>query len=101
MIQTMERCGVVRLGELRLKEVIGVNNGIRLGYVGDAELDLVHGKILSLMVPGRLRLFGLLGREKPTVIPWYAIQRFGEDTVLVDMEQIGNTGAENRAEAAV
>lgn len=75
----------MRLGELRIKEVIGVNTGSRFGYVGDVELDLDRGQVLSLIVPGRLRLFGLLGREKPVVIPWNAVRRFGEDTVLVDM----------------
>ena len=38
----------------------------------------------ALVIPGRMRLFGLLGREEDTLIPWEAVRRFGEDTVLVD-----------------
>lgn len=79
----------VRLGELKIKEVIGVNSGNRFGYVGDVELDPESGRVLGLVIPGRLRLLGLLGREKPVFIPWQAIRRFGEDTVLVDMEKSG------------
>ena len=77
----------MRLGELKIKEVIGVNNGNRFGYVGDVELDPDSGRVLGLIIPGRLRLLGLLGREKPVVIPWQAIRRFGEDTVLVNLEK--------------
>ena len=85
----------VRLSELKIKEVIEVNNGNRFGYVGDAELDPVTGCVQGLVIPGRLRLFGLLGREKPVVIPWQAVRQFGEDTVLVDMSRTEPAGEEN------
>ena len=73
-----------RIGDLRYKEVINVTDGSRYGYVGDAEVDLETGQIRSLVVPGRLRLFGLLGREKEMVFPWSAVRRFGEDIILVE-----------------
>lgn len=73
-----------RIGDLRYKEVINVTDGSRYGYVGDAEVDLESGQIQSLIVPGRLRLFGLLGREKELVFPWSAVRRFGEDIILVE-----------------
>ena len=70
--------------QLRLKEVIGSADGSRYGYVGDVELELDSGQVKSLIIPGRLRLFGLLGREEAVVLPWDAVRRFGEDTILVD-----------------
>lgn len=73
-----------RIGELRCKEVINVSDGSRYGYVGDAEVDLESGQIRALIVPGRLRLFGLLGREEERVFPWTAVRRFGEDIILVE-----------------
>lgn len=73
-----------RIGELRCKEVINMTDGSRYGYVGDAEVDLETGKIRALVVPGRLRLFGLLGREEDKVFPWAAVRRFGEDIILVE-----------------
>ena len=48
--------------ELREKEVIDLSDGSRLGYVGDLMVDLEAGRVTALVVPGRLRLFGLLGR---------------------------------------
>ena len=58
-----------RIAELRYKEVISVTDGSRFGYVGDMEVDLESGQVRALVVPGRLRLFGLLGREEDRLYP--------------------------------
>ena len=73
-----------RIADLRYKEVISVADGSRFGYVGDMEIDLDSGQVRALVVPGRRRLFGLLGREEDRYIPWSAVRRFGEDIILVD-----------------
>ena len=73
-----------RIADLRYKEVISVADGSRFGYVGDMEIDLDSGQVRALVVPGRRRLFGLLGREEDRYIPWGAVRRFGEDIILVD-----------------
>ena len=52
-----------RLDALRDKEVINVKDGGRVGFVGDAEVDVKEARLRALVVYGRLRLFGLLGRE--------------------------------------
>lgn len=75
-----------RVTDLRDKEIISVSDGCRFGYVGDVELDLDSGKVNALIVRGRLRLFGLLGREEDWVFPWESVRRFGEDIILVDGE---------------
>ena len=67
-----------RIGELCRKEVIDVMDGSRYGYVGDAEIDLETGQVRALVVPGRLRLLGLLGREEDHIFPWAAIKRLGK-----------------------
>lgn len=76
-----------RIAELRYKEVISVTDGSRFGYVGDMEVDLESGQVRALVVPGRLRLFGLLGREEDQVFPWETVRRFGEDIILVEREE--------------
>lgn len=73
-----------RIAELRYKEVISVEDGARYGYIGDMEVDLDTGQVRALVVPGRRRFFGLLGREEDKVIPWEAVKRFGEDIILVE-----------------
>ncbi len=72
--------------ELRYKEVIDIHTGYRLGYVCDVEFDDREGCISSLVTPGRLRFFGLLGREEDYVLPWSSIIRVGTDIVLVEVK---------------
>ena len=73
-----------RLGRLRRKEVVGVSDGMRYGFVGDVEMELESGRVSALIVPGRPRLFGLLGREEELYIPWDGVCRFGADLILVE-----------------
>lgn len=79
----------LRMDRLRLKEVIDIGSGDRYGFAGDLEFEADSGTIEAVVVLGRLRLWGLLGREEDIVIPWHCIRRIGEDTVLVDGSQIG------------
>lgn len=74
---------ICRLSDLRDKEVISVQNGSCLGCVSDLEFDSCSAKIIAIVIYGKSRLFGLLGRDDDIVIPWDDIQCFGEDTVLV------------------
>jgi len=66
----------IRAEELRCKEVICVADGSRLGFVGDMEIDLERGQIRALIIPGRRRFFGLLGREPDRRILWENAERF-------------------------
>lgn len=77
-----------RLSELKYKEIIDVSDGTRFGFVGDVEVDWSEGRVRSLVVPGRLHFFGLLGREEDFVVPFEAVKRFGEDIILVDSGQV-------------
>ena len=72
-----------RITDLSYKEVIDLQTGQRLGYVRDAEIDPETGKVVALIIPGRLKWLGLLGREPETVIPWEGIRRLGEDIIFV------------------
>ena len=84
-----------RVSELRYKEIINVSDGSRYGWVGDVEVDLDSGQVRALAVPGRLRLFGLLGREEDRVFPWEAVRRFGADTILVETPPLSRLGKGN------
>ena len=84
-----------RVSELRYKEIINVSDGRRYGWVGDVEGALESGQVRALVVPGRLRLFGLLGREEDRVFPWEAVRRFGADTILVETPPLSRLGKGN------
>ena len=76
-----------RIAELRRKEVISVKDGTRIGLVCDAEMDIESARLTSIVVYGRPKLFGLLGREEDIVIRWPDIQVVGEDTILVNYQE--------------
>ena len=71
--------------ELHCKEVICVSDGRRLGYISDACVEIPTGNIVSIVVPGPCRFFGLFGRQDDYIIPWSRICKMGPDIVLVDV----------------
>ena len=70
-----------RINDFKYKDVVNAGDGVRLGYVGDVELDTESAALTAIFIRRRYRLFGLL--EEDTVIPWEDIQVIGEDTILV------------------
>jgi YlmC/YmxH family sporulation protein len=76
---------MVKTSELRMKDVINVVDGRRLGLIGDLELDLEQGRVKSVVVPGTSRFLGLFGRDRDTVIDWRQIQKIGQDVILVEV----------------
>ncbi len=82
---------ICRIAELQYKEIIDITSGVRYGFVSDVELDLDRGAIEAVIIRGRPRLWGLLGREPDAVFPWSAVRRVGEDIILVDAASLGGT----------
>ncbi|MEX2356247.1 MAG: YlmC/YmxH family sporulation protein [Thermaerobacterales bacterium] len=74
-----------RISDLRVRDVIDVVDGKRLGFVEDLELDLEQGRVKALIVPGAPRLMGLFGRERDYLIPWEYVLKVGEDVILVEV----------------
>ena len=77
-------CGIY---DLRRKEVINIKNGLRIGFVSDVDIDLCNAKIVSIIIYGKLKLFGLLGRYDDVIIKWEDVSVVGEDTILVNFSQ--------------
>lgn len=73
-----------RILDLRNKQVICIKDGCSLGFVCDVQVDTCTGNVVSLIVPGRLKCFGLLGREDDIIIEWKDIEVIGDDTILVN-----------------
>lgn len=77
-----------KFSDFRYKEVINITDGCRYGCPSDALIDLETGQVTALVIPGRLRLFGLFGREEPMVLPWSSVRQTGEDIILVERRGI-------------
>ena len=74
---------VCSLDELRRKEVIDINNGERLGYIDDVRIDLRTSSVEALLIYGRVRFFGVFGKEDDVLIPCGDIRVVGSDVVLI------------------
>lgn len=72
------------LQELHEKDVIQLKTGENLGRIDDIELDRESARVQAVILRGRGRCLGLLGRDEDLVIPWEAIQRIGTDVLMVD-----------------
>lgn len=75
-----------RFSDLKCKEVINIKDGTCLGFVDDIEIDKVSAQVISIIVYGKKRLWGLFGREEDIIIDWKYIDIIGEDTILVSFD---------------
>ena len=74
---------IERIAELKDRQVVNILDGNVLGFVSDIELDTTNGKLSSLVIYGKPRALGFLGREDDIIIPWEDIDVIGSETVLV------------------
>lgn len=70
------------LSELKSKEVIDLKSGAMLGRVDDVEIG-EDSSVQSMIVYGRPKLFGFLGRDQDIIIDYKDINLIGRDTILI------------------
>lgn len=78
---------ICSFSSLRDKEIVNMKTGLKIGYVDDIELDTVSSSIVSLIVYGKPRAFGIMGRDQDIVIKCNNIELIGEDTILVNFDE--------------
>ncbi|MFY9175566.1 MAG: YlmC/YmxH family sporulation protein [Peptococcia bacterium] len=78
---------LIKISDLRDREIININDGRRLGPIKDIELDLENGRVMAIVLPSYpgSRIWGLFGRSEDVVVPWEKIVRIGVDVVLVEV----------------
>ncbi|HHV38786.1 MAG TPA: YlmC/YmxH family sporulation protein [Tepidimicrobium sp.] len=77
---------MIRLSEMRDKEVINIRDGSKIGLIYDFELDLKEEKATAIIIFDSSRVLGLFGKNDDLVIPWENIVRIGTDAILVDID---------------
>lgn len=75
---------MLKTSDLKLKEIINVLDGKRLGTITDIEIDVESGRLTAIVVPGGGRFLGIFGRSEDIVIPWEKINKIGLDVILVE-----------------
>lgn len=81
--------------ELSKKEVVQLEEGACLGRIDDLVIDPETARVEKLLMLGRPKLFGLLGRGETLVIDWGEIEKIGTDALLVStkLPETGGPGA--------
>ena len=75
------------LEELKEKEIVNLNDGKCFGFADDVLIDCETRKTVALIIYGKLKFFGILGREEDISVSWDKIETIGEDTVLVNVRE--------------
>ena len=65
----------MRFSELKQKEVINCRNCERLGFVCDVGIDICNASVISLIIPGPCKIWGILGRDQEYIIPWKCVRQ--------------------------
>jgi len=84
---------MVKISDLRMREVINVLDGKKLGNIIDIDLDLEKGRVLSFILPGRVRGWSIFSRREDIIVPWDKIVRIGRDVILVEVPVYGELEA--------
>lgn len=78
---------MIRISELKEREVVNVNDGRRLGLIKDLDLDLDKGAVKSIIIPAAGGVWSKIHRAREYIVPWEKIVKIGVDTILVDFPQ--------------
>ena len=70
--------------ELRRKIVINMENAERIGNVSDIDVDVLTGKIKSIIIP-KNDIISIFTRRREIIIPWSQIISVGSEFILVNM----------------
>lgn len=71
------------LTEIRRKEIVDTKTGVILGRADDIQFDSETSNILSMIIYGRPKLFGFLGRDSDLAVKFEDITLIGKDAILV------------------
>lgn len=86
---------LVKISDLRMREVVNVVDGKRLGVIKDIDLDMEAGAIRAIVLPGSTGFFGsFMGRNEDYVIPWNRIKKIGMDVILVEVNSFADPSHE-------
>ncbi|AIF43713.1 YlmC/YmxH family sporulation protein [Virgibacillus sp. SK37] len=79
----------MRYKEISGKEIVDVNQGARLGILGQTDMEINErtGQIESFIIPN-YKWFGLKKEGEETRIRWDSIRKIGDDMIIIDPDKI-------------
>jgi len=83
---------LVKISDLRQRDVINVVDGRKLGHIKDIELDMEKGRVKAIVLPGSSSFFGIFSRNDEVIVTWDKIQKIGIDVILVELANFTTLG---------
>lgn len=77
----------MKLSEISSKDVINDEDGVKLGKIVDAEIDVATGKIVNVTIYRGFKFFNVFRSKDNVQIPWNKIIKIGNDVVIVENNQ--------------
>ncbi|NLI90759.1 MAG: YlmC/YmxH family sporulation protein [Peptococcaceae bacterium] len=81
----------MRVSEMRLLDIINIEDGRRLGPIIDLDLDLEKGIVKGIIVLTSSRGKGFFSNRSGDIfVPWEKVIKVGVDVILVDGRDLVN-----------
>lgn len=74
---------MMKISDMQVKDIVNMENGKRLGYVTDIDINLETGQISALIINGSSKVMSFFNRNQELIIPWRNIYKIGDDVILV------------------
>ncbi|MBC9783262.1 YlmC/YmxH family sporulation protein [Heliobacillus mobilis] len=81
---------MIKISDLRLRDIVNVADGRRLGMIKDIDIDPEMGKVKAIVLPGQGRM-NFFSRGDDLVVPWDRIRKIGVDVILVDVSNFSES----------
>ncbi|MEX2105021.1 MAG: YlmC/YmxH family sporulation protein [Bacilli bacterium] len=80
----------MRFSEFSGKEIIDLNDGERIGIVGQTDLIVNpdSGHIDSMVLPASAKMLGFGKTRDEVIIPWTSIRKIGPEMIIIERKQI-------------
>lgn len=77
---------MLKVSDLREKEVINLYNGERVGYIYDFDIDMENGTITGIIIPAEGKVLSFFSKNHDIHVSWNKIIKVGTDTILVNLK---------------
>jgi YlmC/YmxH family sporulation protein len=75
---------MLKLSDIREKEVINLFNGQRMGYITDFEINLENGTLTGIVLSGESKVMSFFTKANDIYVEWSKIIKIGNDTILIN-----------------
>lgn len=73
----------MKFQELQKKDVVSINDGVKLGKIYDLEINVQSGAIEKVIIQENLKLSNLFSSTNCIELPFDCIDKIGEEVIIV------------------